>query len=75
MQFCFCIFIGAVTVPVVMMLIQNIVSFLPSTAPGLNNTRGASALLTAQVGARENNDISSDPVSLTFDVDSVSIHD
>ncbi len=68
------IYVGAVTVPVVMMLIQNIVSFLPSTAPGLSNTRGVSALLTAQVGARsENNEPSQmSPVSLTFGIDSVS---
>ncbi len=55
------------------MLIQNIALFLPSTAPGLDNVQGASALLSAQVGPRKNKQpslvLQTSPVVLKFNID------
>ena len=64
-------------VPVTFLLMQNLESFLPPSFEGRTNTRGASVVISSQVGRRnptsQSQALLDQPISLNFTFDSVSI--
>ena len=58
-------------------LIQNVEAFLPTSVSGLADSRGASVVITSQVGLRESvipsQVLQENPISLNFTFNTVSI--
>ena len=58
-------------------LIQNVEAFLPPSVSGLTNSRGASVVITSQVGLRDfvipSQVLQENPISLNFTFNTVSV--